>query len=299
MATNDIITPLETTTGALPVVQKITIADVWSALHDGVDDFRAMPTHVIFLSLIYPVAGALLVRAAMGYELLPLLYPIVAGFALVGPFAAIGLYELSRRREQGLDVTWSHAFDVARSPSLWPILALGAILVAIFCIWVAIAHALYTSAFGEATPASLQSFLAGVFTTPQGWWLMFTGNMAGIALSIVVFAISVVAFPLLLDRNVGFATAILTSLRAVALNPTAMTAWGLVVAAGLVFGALPLLCGLAIVLPVLGHTTWHLYRRLVKPEDGTRPAYVPKDKGRRFAAEFPASLFTRSRHSDR
>ena len=299
MATNDIITPLETTTGQLPVVQRISIADVWSALQEGLADFRAMPTHVIFLSLIYPIAGALLVRATMGLEMVPLLYPVVAGFALVGPFAAIGLYELSRRREQGLDTSWRHAFDVVHSPSIWPICALGAVLVAIFCIWVAIAHGLYTAAFGETTPLSFWSFLEGVFTTPQGRWLILTGNIAGIALSIVVFAISVVAFPLLLDRNVGFATAILTSLRAVTLNPVAMAAWGLIVAAALVLGALPLLCGLAIVLPVLGHSTWHLYRRVVKPDDGVRPDYTPQVKGRKFAAEFPASLFSRSRHIDR
>lgn len=298
MAQQDIITPMAAA-DELPVVRRIDLSDVQEALRKGWDDFRAMPTHVIFLCIIYPIAGALMVRAATGLEMVPLLYPIVAGFALVGPFAAIGLYELSRRREQGLDVTWSHAFDIVHSPSFWPICALGAVLVAIFCIWVALAQALFTTAFGETATFTLGGFLSAVWSTPQGHWLILTGNVVGVALSVIAFALSVVAFPLLLDRNVGFATAVLTSLRAVALNPLAMAAWGLIVAATLVIGALPLLCGLAIVLPVLGHTTWHLYRRVVKPVYGARPPYVAPVKGRKFAADFPASLFSRSRFLDR
>lgn len=298
MAHQDIITPLEVA-GELPAVRRIDLSDIQVALRKGWDDFRAMPTHVIFLCIIYPVAGALMVRAATGLEMVPLLYPIAAGFALVGPFAAIGLYELSRRREQRLDVTWSHAFDIVHSPSFWPICALGAVLVAIFCIWVALAQALFTTAFGETTAFTPSGFLSAVLTTPQGHWLILTGNIVGFGLSILAFAMSVIAFPLLLDRNVGFATAVLTSLRAVALNPIPMAAWGAIVAAALVLGALPLLCGLAIVLPVLGHTTWHLYRRVVKPVNGVRPVYAPPVKGRRFAAEFPASLFSRSRHIDK
>ena len=116
---------------ALPAVRKIGLADLREALAKGIDDFWAMPTHVIFLSIIYPVAGLVLARLTFSYDVLPLLFPLAAGFTLVGPFAAIGLYELSRRREQGLDASWQHAFDVLRSPSTDGIIALGVLLSAI------------------------------------------------------------------------------------------------------------------------------------------------------------------------
>src|SRR5262245_49540376 len=131
MAHTDIILPKEATR-ELPAVRSITPADLLDALAKGVADFRAIPTHVIFLSLIYPIAGLAIARWTVAYDVVPMLYPLLAGFALIGPIAAIGLYELSRRRELGLDTSWRHAFDIVHSPSLWSILALGLLLLAIF-----------------------------------------------------------------------------------------------------------------------------------------------------------------------
>ncbi len=246
-----------------PAVRTIRIADLKDALARGIDDFAAMPTHAVFLCLIYPIVGIVLGRLTWGYEVLPLLFPLAAGFALIGPFAAIGLYELSRRREQGLDISWTDAFDVLRSPSAGAIAALGVLLLVIFVLWVAVAQAIYIANFGYQPAASMPDFLRQVLTTPAGWALIVVGNGVGFLFALVALSISVVSFPLLLDRDVGAVEAVLTSVRAVAANPVPMAAWGLIVAAALVIGSLPLFFGLAVVMPVLGHATWHLYRKVV------------------------------------
>jgi len=290
----DIIAPVEPQT-LLPAVRQIGIADLRDALRQGLDDFWAMPSHVVFLGLLYPAVGLLLGRAAFGYDIVPLLYPLAAGFALVGPFAAIGLYELSRRRELGLDTSWRHAFDIIHSPSLWPIAALGLLLVAIFGIWLGIADAIYVANFGFHEPTSLTAFARRVLTTPEGHNLMIYGNAIGFVFAALAATLSVVSFPMLLDRHVGFAAAVITSVRAVLANPLVMAVWGLIVGAALLLGSLPLFFGLAVVVPVLGHATWHLYRKLVAPDTGPRPEIRPRPKAERHAADFPASLFPVSR----
>ena len=252
-----------------------------------------MPSHAVFLCLIYPIVGLILARVTFGYDVLSLLFPLAAGFALIGPFAAMGFYELSRRREQGLPVSWADAFDVLRSRSRGAIAALGALLLAIFVLWIVVAQAIYIANFGNAPAASISDFIRQIFTTPAGWTLIIVGNGVGFLFACVVLTISVVSFPLLLDRDVGAVEAVLTSARAVAANPVTMAIWGLIVAALLVIGSLPFFFGLAVVVPVLGHATWHLYRKVVEPDPSPRseqPA-PPKSRRRRYAAQFPAALF--------
>jgi uncharacterized membrane protein len=296
MAHADIILPTEPT-AELPVVRSIGPVDLRDALAKGLDDFRVMPTHAIFLSLIYPIVGIALGAATFGYDIVPLLYPLAAGFALIGPFAAIGLYELSRRRELGLDTSWQHAFDVIHSPSLRAIAALGILLLAIFCVWLATANAIYVANFGlEPTP--LGTFVRNVLTTPEGHNLMIVGNAVGFLFAVLAFALSVVSFPLLLDRDVGMAVAIITSIKAIYRNPVTMALWGLFVAGALLIGSLPIFFGLAVVMPVLGHATWHLYRKVVEPASAPRPEYHAPPRGRRHAADFPVSLFVPSKPTE-
>jgi uncharacterized membrane protein len=290
MARADVILPAEPAS-ELPVVRSIGIADLRDALRKGLDDFRAMPTHVVFLCLIYPIVGLALGRTAFGADVVPLLYPLASGFALIGPFAAIGLYELSRRREQGLDTSWKHAFDIVHSPSIWAIVGLGLLLLAIFAVWLAVANAIFQANFGYDQPATPAEFARGLFTTPQGHNVIIVGNAVGFLFAVLAFALSVVSFPLLLDRHVGVSVAIITSARTILRNPGAMILWGMFVAGLLVVGSLPFFLGLVVVMPVLGHSTWHLYRKLVEPEAGPRPEYNPKPKGRRAGADFPVALF--------
>lgn len=289
MATYDLIAPTKPA-AAVPGIRKISPSDLAVALAKGLDDFRASPTHLVFIYLLYPVAGLLIWRLAFGYELLPLLYPLATGFALLGPFAAIGLYELSRRREMGLDTHWKHALDVLHSPSLPSILALGFLLLVLFIVWIAIANALYINRFGYADPASLQAFARQVLTTPAGHSLILSGNLVGALFAVVAMSISVIAFPLLLDRQVSVAAAMLTSIRVILRNPMTMLLWGIVVATLLAAGFALLMLGLAVVLPVLGHATWHLYRLAVEPDSGPRPPIEVKPHERLYAADFPASL---------
>jgi uncharacterized membrane protein len=284
---------------AYPIVRKIGFADLKDAVAKGIGDFWAMPTHVIFLAIIYPLAGLFLARLAFGLHVMPLLYPLAAGYALIGPFAAIGLYEMSRQREQGVDVNWKHAFGVLRSPSLDAIAALGMVLMIVFLIWLVVAESLVQSLFGYASPESIRRFVNDVLTTSAGWTLIIAGNGIGFLFAAFVLTIGVVSFPLLLDRDVGAIVAAQTSVRAVLRNPLMIAAWGLFVAVALVIGSLPFFAGLAVVMPVLAHSSWHLYRKLVEPELSPRqdrPRRPPR--GRRYAADFPAVLFPWTREDE-
>lgn len=253
-----------------PVIRRITISDVIDALRRGWDDFREKPSHYVFLCLMYPIAGIFLAVWSSGANLLPLIFPLMSGFALLGPIAAIGLYEISRRRERGEDTSWRHALEVLNSPALPSIIAVGATLFVLFIVWLVVAQSIYTAHFGDAVPASLASFLSDIFRTPQGMRLIVWGNLAGFAFAVVVLATTVVAFPLLLDRDVGAAAAIDTSVRATLANPVPVALWGLIVAALLVVGTIPLFAGLAVIMPILGHSTWHLYRKLVAQDVSSR-----------------------------
>jgi len=280
-----------TPTFSKPAVRRIGVDDLQQALRSGLADFQAMPSHAVFLCVIYPVVGIVLAQLILGYAILPFLFPLAAGFALIGPFAALGLYELSRRREAGLETSARHALDILHSPSIGAIAALGVLLVLIFLIWLALAHAVYVATFGYAMPDSVAQFVEDLFTTSSGWTLILVGNGVGFLFAATVLAISAVTFPLLLDRDVGAAVAVHTSIEVVRNNPVTMALWGLIVAALLVLGSLPFFVGLAVVIPVLGHATWHLYRRAVDASNCPQAEFRRPDERRRYAADFPAALF--------
>ncbi|PZM13159.1 DUF2189 domain-containing protein [Rhizobium tubonense] len=248
-----------------PVVRKITVADIIDCLRRGLEDFSEKPSHYVFLCLLYPIAGIVLAAWSSGANLLPLLFPLMSGFALLGPLAAIGLYEISRRRETGQDTSWRHAFDVRHSPALPSIIAVGLMLFALFIAWLVVAQMIYAAYFGDAVPASVSSFLSDVLTTPRGMSLILWGNLTGLVFAVIVLATTVVAFPLLLDRDVGAVAAVDASVRATLANPIPVALWGLIVAGLLVLGTIPIFAGLAVVMPILGHSTWHLYRKLIAP----------------------------------
>lgn len=248
----------------LPAVRRIGAADLREALARGFDDFAACRTDVLFLCAFYPIVGLILGRLIFGENMLVLLFPLAAGFALIGPLAAVGLIEMSRQREQGRTVGWTTAFDVLHSPSIGAIAVLGLLLLAIFLIWLFAAAMIYRFTLGPVQPASLAGFLHDVVATERGWALVGVGVGVGFLFAVLVLAISVVSFALLLDRDAGVGTAVRTSLRVVTENPATLALWGLIIAAGLVLGSLPIFLGLVVVMPVLGHATWHLYRRTVE-----------------------------------
>ncbi len=266
---------------ARPEVRKISAHDCFAALAEGVDDFRAMPSHLAFLGVFYVLGGIVLTSLEEFANLLQLVFPVAAGFAIVGPLLAIGLYEMSRRREAGLDAGWRDAFAVLRSPALPAIAVLGLILAVIFAIWIAAAEGLYVWLYGPDPPTSAADFFADVLTTSRGWGLILVGGFVGFCFAALALCISVVSFPLLLDRDVGLVPAIDASLRTAWENPGPVALWGLIVAAGLILGSLPLFVGLAIVMPVLGHATWRFYRRaIVRDPAHERSAQLPTDMGK-------------------
>jgi len=244
-------------------VRRIDMSDLRWALRRGMEDFGASRTDVIFLCVIYPLLGLLLARMASGYDLLPLVFPLASGFALVGPLAGVGLEEMSRRREQGFSAGWMDPFRVFVSPAIGSILLLGAVLIMLFLSWLVLSNTVYNLTLGPQPPASVGSFLHDVLYTHAGRTMAVLGIGSGFVFAAIALTIGAVSFPILLDRNVSLETAVRTSARVVAASPVTMAAWGLIVTGGLIVGSIPLLLGLIFVMPVLGHATWHLYRRAV------------------------------------
>lgn len=251
-------------TSEQPIIRTIGTADLGDALARGFSDFKTMPTHLAFLCVIYPVVTLIAAVSYSGRSLWPLVFPLLAGYTLIGPMVAVGLYELSRRRELGLDVSRRHAFAILRSPSVWTIAKLCFVLTVIYFAWMFTALFLYRENFNMAQPDSIDEFIDLILTTRAGWTLIIVGCGVGFLFAVAVFTLSVVSFPLLVDRNVRVGLAVRTSMRAVLTNPATMAFWGAIIAGSLLLGSLPLFIGLAVVLPVLGHASWHLYRKVVQ-----------------------------------
>lgn len=193
---------------APPIVRRIGLADLRDALVQGARDFAACRTDVVFLCLLYPVAGLIMARVAFDYGLLPLIFPLVSGFALIAPLFGVGLYEISRRRERGIETAWTDVFGVLRSPALGSIAVLGLLLLALFAIWLFAANLLYTLTLGPDAPVSATAFARDAVTTSAGWTMIAAGIGMGFLFALSTLVIGVVSFPLLLDRDVGVGTAI-------------------------------------------------------------------------------------------
>ncbi len=246
-------------------IRRIGVKDIWQALKEGLADFNAKPSHVVFLIVIYPLFALLLTLFLNGQNLLHLAFPMVAGFTLLGPVVSIGLVEMSRRRERGLDVSWRTSFDFIHSSTFAPIAALSVVMVLLYVAWLFSAQLLYFGLFGAVPPESISDFANQVLSTRRGGALIAYGTLVGFIFAVVALAISVVAFPLLLDRQATALTAMAISIKAVTSNTLMMVVWGAIVVVLLAAGSVVFLIGLAVVLPILGHATWHLYRKLVEP----------------------------------
>lgn len=251
---------------AEPKVRTIRFSDIGEALADGIRDFQAAPLYGLFFGGIYAVGGVVLVLAATSWGMGYLVYPLAAGFALIGPFVAVGLYEVSRRREAGLPLGWGGVLGVVFAQSRRELGWMAFVTLFVFLLWMYQIRLLIALFFGFQSFA-MTDFLHVLLTTPEGWLFLAIGHADGAVLSLVLFSLTVVSFPLLLDRDVDFITAMITSVRSVTRSPGPMLAWAAMVVGLLIVASAPMFLGLFVVLPVLGHTTWRLYRRLVEPAE--------------------------------
>lgn len=244
-------------------VRTLSSSDLSLSLREGWKDFLSMRGDLIFVGLLYPLAGLVAAALTLGYKFVPLFFPIAAGISLMGPIVAIGFYELARRREEGLESDWSHFFDVRKRPSFDGLGTVAAILISIFALWVATAAGLYLALWGTTAPNSIVEFLSRLFTTQEGWTLIILGNLIGAVFAVLVLAISFVSLPMLVDCNIDAKTALATSIRAFRANKAMMIRWGVMIAILLALGSIPIFIGLAVVLPWLGYATWHLYTHVI------------------------------------
>jgi uncharacterized membrane protein len=260
-----------------PEVRSIVFGDIVEALAQGLRDFQAAPRYGLAFAALYTLGGIALVASLSVLKMTYLAYPLAAGFAILGPFVAVGLYQVSRDLETGTPLSCRRLWSIVtnRREVGWMAFVVGFF----FVIWMYQVRLLLALFLGNAGSfVSLQEFIQVVFTTTEGFLFLIVGNAIGAALSLILFSITVVSFPLVLDRDVDFVTAMITSVRAVAKNPVPMVVWAGLVVALLVISALPLFLGLLVTLPILGHTTWHLYRRLVVPVAQKREVGAPTER---------------------
>jgi uncharacterized membrane protein len=250
-----------------PMVRRISASDIAEALGEGLRDFQALPLYGLTFGALYAAGGILIVLCLTAFGMVYFAYPLAAGFALIGPFVATGLYEVSRRRETGRKVSFGAIWSAVRSRS--EIGWMAFVTLFFFVIWMYQVRLLIVLLLGlNASFSSLKEFVTALLTTNEGLLFLAIGNLDGAALSLILFSLTVVSFPLLLDREVDFVTAMVTSVRAVVMSPVPMIGWAAVIVLLLIVSAIPYFLGLIVTLPVLGHTTWHLYRRIVAPLPG-------------------------------
>jgi uncharacterized membrane protein len=249
----------------MPVVRNIAIADLRDCLATGIADFRRAPLYGLFFGAVYAFAGLLIVASVFQFGMPYLAYPLAIGFSLIGPFIAVGLYEVSRRLEAGRPLDWPGIlrviYDQRRRELSW----MGFVVLFVLWIWLYQVRLLIALFLGSRATIDLGRFLHVVVSTPEGLTFLAIGHLVGAFLALVLFSVTVIACPLLLDRNVDFVTAIVTSVKTVATSPLPMILWGLMVVVLILVASLPAFLGLLVVLPVLGHATWHLYRRAIAP----------------------------------
>ncbi|WP_419181855.1 DUF2189 domain-containing protein [Paracoccus stylophorae] len=241
------------------------MTDIAAALSAGWNDFRRAPAFGLLFSAFYVLGGLVLAAVALASGREWWLIPFILGFPLIAPFAAIGLYEVSRRIEAGQPLDWRAVLGVVFAQKDRQIPSMAMVILLLFMFWVFVAHTVFALFMGVSAMTNITSS-AEVFMTARGMMMLTIGTLIGGGFAAVLFAFTVVGLPVLLEREVDFITAIIVSVQAVAENPVVMAAWAAMIVILLAMGIVPFFLGLLIVLPVLGHASWHVYRRLM-PDD--------------------------------
>jgi uncharacterized membrane protein len=256
----------------LPVVQTVTFADIRAAVADGWRDFAAAPAFGLFFGAVYALGGLLVVGSVVALDMEYLAYPLAAGFALIGPFIAVGLYEVSRRREQGKPLTWGGVLGAMNQSRRSELSWMAFVMLFALVLWMYQIRLLIAFLMADSAAGTMGDFMTQLVTTTNGLLFLGIGHVIGAILSLVIFSITVISVPMLLDRDIDFITAMIASIKTVATSPVPMIGYGLCVVLALLAACLPAFLGLLLVLPVLGHATWHLYRRAIAPARGAAVA---------------------------
>ena len=249
----------------MPVVNTVTAEDISASLRSGFADFLARPVMSGFFGLFYAVFGILFVWCLVWLGKIWMIIPAVVGFPLVAPFAAAGLYEMSRRMAREESFGWSDILTVMARQSKREMGWMAFVTLFVFWVWMYQIRLWLAIILQDASFSDFGGFLSVVFFTPEGWTFLAIGTLAGAALSAVLFTVTVIAMPMLLERDIDFVTAMITSVRVVLENPVVMLGWAAIVSVTMLLSLVPAFLGLIFTLPILGHTTWHLYRRAVAP----------------------------------
>ena len=249
----------------MPVVRPVGFDDIRSALVAGLSDFARAPLFGLFFGGLYAAGGIFIVFAATRLHMPWMIYPLAIGFPLIGPFVAVGLYDVSRKLEAGRPLVWREVLTVVLAQRKRELSWMAFVMLFVLWIWMYQIRLLLALFLGFKSFLSFDAFVHILVATPEGLAFLAVGHVVGAFLALALYSITVVSVPLLLERNIDFVTAMITSVSAVFTSPVPMLAWGVVVTLLLIAACIPFFLGLLIVLPVLGHATWHLYRRIVAP----------------------------------
>jgi uncharacterized membrane protein len=252
----------------MPHLNAITFGDIGGALAQGIADFRQAPLFGLFFGGFFALGGLFIVASFVFFDMSWMIYPFAIGFPLIGPFAAVGLYEVSRRIEHGRPLVWREILGVIWRQRAREFSWMAFVTLFIFWIWIYQVRLLIAVILGFKASSNMDRFINVLATTNEGMLFLIVGHVVGAVLALVLYSVTVVSLPFLLERNTDFITAIATSVKAVFISPIPMLGWGVCVTILIIAGSLPAFLGFFVVLPILGHATWHLYRKIVPPLPG-------------------------------
>jgi uncharacterized membrane protein len=247
-----------------PQIVPLTVADIRACLVQGAHDFAAAPRFGLVLGGLFAAIGMIITLSLTSWHMSLMIYPFAIGFPLIGPFAAAGLYEVSRRLERGEPLSWGAVLSVMWAQRLRELSWMAFTMLFFFWVWMYQVRLMIALFLGRLSFSTLDKFFSIVLTTPEGWLFLGVGHVVGAALALLLFSITVISMPLLMEREIDFITAMITSVSVVLASPVAMLGWGVVVTLAILAACVPFFLGVIIILPILGHTTWHLYRKAVR-----------------------------------
>lgn len=257
------MTEIEEENYAIPEVRAFSFDDLKECINSGIDDFRRAPLFGLFFGGIYAFGGILIVQSFIVFEKGWLIYPVMVGFPLIGPFVAVGLYDVSRRLQAGKPLVWREILSVINSQTSRQLPYMAFVMLFIFWVWIYQVRLLIALFLGRMSFPDFETFFQSITGTAQGWAFIGVGHIVGAGFALLLFSLTVVSIPLILDRDVDFITGMISSVKAVLKSPFVMLSWGVIVTLTVMLSFIPLFLGLLVVLPVLGHTTWHIYKKIV------------------------------------